>query len=102
LEEIKKTVLKSYEKGKEPITRRPADLMEPEMEKAKEETKGLARDLCKTLTYGLYPKIGVELLKWKYGIEPMPEKLKPKTLEDIKIEDGTIAKARSEAQRKEI
>jgi pyruvate carboxylase subunit B len=99
-EEIKKTVLKSYKKGKEPITCRPADLIEPEMEKAKEETKGLARDLCDTLIYALYPKTGVEFLKWKYGIEPMPEKLKPKTLEDIKIEDEAIAKAKSEALRK--
>jgi pyruvate carboxylase subunit B len=99
-EEIKKTVLKSYKKGKEPITCRPADLIEPEMEKAKEETKGLARDLCDTLIYALYPKTGIEFLKWKYGIEPMPEKLKPKTLEDIKIEDEAIAKAKSEAQRK--
>ncbi len=99
-EEIKKTVLKSYKKGKEPITCRPADLIEPEMEKAKEGTKGLARDLCDTLIYALYPKTGIEFLKWKYGIEPMPEKLKPKTLEDIKIEDEAIAKAKSEAQRK--
>jgi len=99
-EEIKKTILKSYKKGKEPITCRPADLIEPEMEKAKEETKGLARDLCDTLIYALYPKTGIEFLKWKYGIEPMPEKLKPKTLEDIKIEDEAIAKAKSEAQRK--
>ncbi len=99
-EEIKKTVLKSYKKGKEPITCRPADLIEPEMEKAKEETKGLARDLCDTLIYALYPKTGVEFLKWKYGIEPMPEKVKPKTLEDIKREDEAIAKAKAEAQRK--
>jgi len=99
-EEIKKTILKSYKKGKDPITCRPADLIEPEMEKAKEETKGLARDLCDTLIYALYPKTGIEFLKWKYGIEPMPEKLKPKTLEDIKIEDEAIAKAKSEAQRK--
>jgi len=99
-DEIKKTVLKSYKKGKEPITCRPADLIEPEMEKAKEETKGLARDLCDTLIYALYPKTGIEFLKWKYGIEPMPEKLKPKTLEDIKREDEAIAKARVEAQKK--
>jgi pyruvate carboxylase subunit B len=99
-EEIKKTVLKSYKKGKEPITCRPADLIEPEMERAKEETKGLARDLCDTLIYALYPKTGVEFLKWKYGIEPMPEKLKPKTLEDIKTEDEAVAKAKSELQRK--
>jgi pyruvate carboxylase subunit B len=99
-EEIKKTVLKSYKKGKEPITCRPADLIEPEMEKAKEESKGVARDLCDTLICALYPKTGTDFLKWKYGIEPMPEKVKPKTLEDIKREDEAIAKAKAEAQKK--
>ena len=99
-EEIRKTVLKSYKKGKEPITCRPADLIEPEMEKAKEESKGVARDLCDTLIYALYPKTGGDFLKWKYGIEPMPEKLKPKTLEDVKREDEAMAKAKAEAQKK--
>ena len=99
-EEIKKTVLRSYKKGKEPITCRPADLIEPEMEKAKEESKGVARDLCDTLIYALYPKTGLDFLKWKYGIEPMPEKVKPKTLEDIKREDEAMAKAKAEAQKK--
>jgi pyruvate carboxylase subunit B len=99
-DEIRKLVLKGYKRGKEPITCRPADLIEPEMEKAKEETKGLAKDLCDTLIYALYPKTGVDFLKWKYGLEPMPEKLKPKTLEDIKREDEALAKAKTEAQKK--
>jgi pyruvate carboxylase subunit B len=99
-EEIKKLVLKGYKRGKEPITCRPADLIGPELEKAKEETKELAKDLCDTLVYALYPKTGVEFLKWKYGLEPMPEKMKPKTLEDVKREDEVLAKAKTEAQKK--
>jgi len=99
-EDIKKTVLKSYKRGKEPITCRPADLIPAEMEKANEETKGIARDLCDTLIYALYPKTGIEFLKWKYGVEPMPEKIKPKTLEDVKREDEAMAKAKAEAQKK--
>ena len=99
-EEIKKTVLRSYKKGKEPITCRPADLIEPEMEKAKAETAGLAKDVCDTLIYALYPKTGVDFLKWKYGIEPMPEKVKAKTLEEIKREDEAMARAKAEAQKK--
>jgi pyruvate carboxylase subunit B len=99
-EEIRRTVLRSYKKGKEPITCRPADLIEPEMEKAKEESKGLAKDVYDTLIYALYPKTGVDFLKWKYGIEPMPDKVKPKTLEDVKREDEAIAKAKAEAQKK--
>ena len=99
-EEVKKLVLKTYKRGQEPITCRPADTIEAEMEKAKEETKGLAKDQCDTLIYALYPKTGIDFLKWKYGLEPMPEKLKPKTLEDVKREDEAIAKSKVEAQKK--
>jgi len=99
-DEVKKQVLKGYKKGKEPITCRPADLIGPELEKAREETKGLAKDLCDTLIYALYPKTGIEFLKWKYGLEPVPERVKPKTLEDVKREDEAMAKAKVEAQKK--
>lgn len=99
-EEVKNLVLKGYKRGKEPITCRPADLIEPEMEKAKEETKELSRDLCDTLIYALYPKTGIDFLKWKYGLEPMPEKLKPKTLEDVQKEDEAIARVKSEVQKR--
>ena len=99
-DEVKKQVLKGYKKGKEPITCRPADLIGPELEKAKEETKGLAKDLCDTLIYALYPKTGIEFLKWTYGLEPVPERVKPKTLEDVKREDEAMAKAKAEAQKK--
>jgi pyruvate/oxaloacetate carboxyltransferase len=100
LDEIKKLVLKGYKRGKEPITCRPADLIEPEMEKAKEESKDVAKNICDTLIYALFPQTGTQFLKWKYGLEPMPEKVKPKTLEDVKREDEAIAKARAEAQKK--
>ena len=99
-DEIKKLVLKGYKKGKEPITCRPADLIEPEMDKVKKETGGFAKDVCDTLVYALFPQTGIEFLKWKYGLEPMPEKVKPKTLEDVRKEDEALAKARAEAQRK--
>jgi pyruvate carboxylase subunit B len=99
-DEIKKLVLKGYKKGKEPITCRPADLIGPELEKAKEETKELAKDLCDTLIYALYPKTGIEFLKWKYGLEPLPDRVKAKTMEDVKREDEAMAKAKAEAQKK--
>ena len=99
-QEVTKGVLKGYKRGKEPITCRPADLIEPEMEKAKEQSKGLARDIYDVLTYALFPKTAVDFLKWKYGVEPMPDKVKPKTLEDVKREDEAMAKAKAEAQKK--
>ncbi len=99
-EEVKQVVLKGYKKGKEPITCRPADVIEPELEKVKEESKGLAKDLYDTLIYALFPQTGAQFLKWKYGLEPVPDKLKPKTMEDVKREDEAIAKAKAEAQKK--
>ena len=99
-DEIKKLVLKGYKRGKEPITCRPADLIGPEMERAKEESKDLAKNVCDTLIYALFPQTGTQFLKWKYGLEPVPEKVKPKTLEDIKKEDEAMAKAKAEAQKK--
>jgi len=99
-DEVNKTVLKNYKKGKEPITCRPADLIPPELEKAKEETKGIAKNLCDTLIYALYPKTGIQFLKWKYGLEPIPDNVKPKTLEDVKKEDEAMAKAKAEALKK--
>jgi pyruvate carboxylase subunit B len=101
-DEIKKLVLKGYKRGKEPITCRPADLIGPEMEKAKEESKGVAKNVCDTLIYALFPQTGTQFLKWKYGLEPMPDKVKPRTLEDVKREDEAIAKAKTEAQKKTI
>ncbi len=99
-DEIKNLVLKGYKRGKEPITCRPADILEPELERVKEETKGLARDIYDVLIYALFPQTGAQFLKWKYGLEPMPDKVKPKTMEDVKREDEAIAKAKAEAQKK--
>ena len=99
-DQINKLVLKGYKRGRESITCRPADLIEPEMERVKEETKGLAKDLCDTLVCALFPQTGAQFLKWKYGLEPMPDKVKPKTLEDVKREDEIIAKTKTELQKK--
>lgn len=94
--EVQKIVLKGYERGEEPITCRAADMLEPELEKAKEATKGIARDIDDVLIYALYPTTGMAFLKSKYGMAPpSPTTEKPKTLEDIKREDEFIAKAKA-------
>ncbi len=93
--EVQAIVLKGYEKGDKPITCRPADILEPELEKAKEATKGIAKNIGDVLTYALYPNTGLRFLKWKYGLETPPPETKPKTLEDIKREDELIAKAKA-------
>ncbi|XUW99484.1 MAG: pyruvate carboxylase subunit B [Dehalogenimonas sp.] len=93
--EIQKLALKGYERGEVPITVRPADVLKPELEAAKEATKGIARDIGDVLTYALYPQVGLRFLKWKYGLENPPADTKPRTLEDVKREDDLVAKAKS-------
>ena len=93
--EVQKKVLKGYERGSKPITCRPGDILEPELEKAKEETKDLAKDIGDVLVYALYPTTGMRFLKWKYGLEAPPAETKPKTLEDVKREDELVAKAKA-------
>jgi pyruvate carboxylase subunit B len=93
--EIRKTVLKGYERGEKPITSRPADIIEPELEKARADTKDIARDIGDVLIYALYPQTGMRFLKWKYGLEAPPPETRPKTMEDVKREDELIAKAKA-------
>jgi oxaloacetate decarboxylase alpha subunit/pyruvate carboxylase subunit B len=93
--EVQKKALKGYERGEEPITCRPAEVLEPELDKAKEETKGLAVDLDDVLIYALYPVTGKKFLKWKYGKEQPPAEVKPKTLEDAKAEQELLKKAKA-------
>jgi len=72
--EVQKVILKN----KEPITCRPADLLEPELEKAKEESKEFARNIQDVLIYALYPTTGARFLKYKYGIDKtVPDDWKP-------------------------
>lgn len=92
---VQKECLKGYERGEKPITCRPADILEPELEKAREEIKDLARDEGDVLIYALYPTTGKRFLKWKYGLEPVPETMRPKTVEEIEKENELIAKAKA-------
>ncbi len=97
---IQKMVLKGYERGEEPITCRAADMVEPELEKAREAAKDIAKDDKDVLTYALYPTTGMRFLRYKYGLDKeIPSDWKPprapKTMEEIKREDELIAKAKA-------
>jgi pyruvate carboxylase subunit B len=93
--ELQEKALKGYQRGEKPITCRPAEVIEPELEKAKEEVKDLAVDIDDVLIYALYPVTGKKFLKWKYGKEEPPAEVKPKTLEQVKAEQEIIAKAKA-------
>jgi pyruvate carboxylase subunit B len=97
---IQKMVLRGYERGEEPIECRAADMLEPELEKARKESKEFAKDIQDVITYALYPTTGARFLKYKYGInKTIPDDWKPprapKTLEEVKKEDELIAKAKA-------
>ncbi len=93
-------LLKGYERGEKPITVRAADMLEPEMEKARKESKKFAKNEQDVVLYALFPTTGERFLKYKYGIDKtIPSDWQPpsapKTMEDIKAEDKLIAKAKA-------
>jgi pyruvate carboxylase subunit B len=92
--EVQKLALKGYERGEKPIATRAADILEPEMEKAKEATKDIAKDIGDVLVYAMYPQTGMRYLRWKYGLDAVPDSVKAKTLDDVKKEDDLIALAK--------
>jgi oxaloacetate decarboxylase alpha subunit/pyruvate carboxylase subunit B len=93
--EVQKKALKGYPRGEKPITTRAASVLEPELEKAKEATKGLAKDIDDVLVYALYPVTGMKFLKWKYGKEAPPAETKARTMEEVRAEDELVRKAKA-------
>ncbi len=93
-QEVRKKALKSYERGEEPITCRPAEVLEPELEKARKEIGKLALDDEDLIVYALFPVTGKKYLMQKYGKEQIPESVKPITLEDVAKQDVMLDKAR--------
>jgi pyruvate carboxylase subunit B len=107
--DVQKLALKGYERGEEPITARAADMLEPELEKAKEATKDVAKDINDVLVYALYPTTGMRFLRLKYGLDKeIPDDWKPpkapKTMEQAKREEELIelAKAGKLVEKKEV
>ena len=94
-EEVQKKALKGYERGETPITCRPAEVIEPELEKAKAEIGDLAKDMDDLILYALYPVTGKKFLEWKYGVAEPPPEVKPLTLAEVKERDEMIAKAKA-------
>ncbi len=93
--EVQKKALKGYPKGEVPITCRPAEVLEPELSKAKEDTKGLAVDIDDEVLYAMFPVTGKKFLKWKYGKEEAPETVKARSLDQALSEQKLIAKVRA-------
>ncbi|MCK4957047.1 MAG: carboxylase, partial [Candidatus Cloacimonetes bacterium] len=94
-EDVRAKALNGYQRGEEPITCRPGDLLEPELTKIQEDVKELAKDIDDEVLCALYPITGKRFLKWKYGLTDIPEDVKPKTMEQVDAERELVAKALS-------
>ena len=75
--DVQRTALKGYERGSRPTKGRPADILDPEMDAAREATKDIARNDGDVLIYALYPVTGLRFLRWKYGLEEPPPEASP-------------------------
>lgn len=93
--EVQKKALQGYPRGEEPITCRPAEVLEPELDKAKEEIGDLAKDLDDLILYAQFPVTGKKFLEWKYGITPVPDSVQPITMEEVKAKDDIVKKAKA-------
>ena len=74
--DVAKAALDGYERGDSPISGRPGDLIEPEMEAAREAVRELCTDLDDVLTYAIYPTTGMRFLRIKHGLDPVPDEMK--------------------------
>ncbi|MEE4243128.1 MAG: pyruvate carboxylase subunit B, partial [Desulfopila sp.] len=93
-EELQKKALKGYPRGEEPITCRPAEVLEPELEKAKAEIGDLAVDMDDLILYAQFPVTGRKFLEWKYGKAEVPDSVKPITMADVAKRDAILKKAK--------
>ncbi|MBW1741337.1 MAG: pyruvate carboxylase subunit B [Deltaproteobacteria bacterium] len=93
--ELQKKALKGYPRGEEPISVRPADILEPELEEARAKARGLARTPEDEILVALYPVTGKRFLNWKYGKETPPSDVKPISLEEAKKREALVAKAKA-------
>ncbi len=91
--EVQKLALKGYPRGETPITCRPADVLEPELEKARTEIGDLAKTDADLILYNMFPTTGKKFLSVKYGKEPAPAEWAPRTLEQAAAESELCRKA---------
>ena len=70
--EVNEEVRKLAIGDEQPITCRPADLLEPELEKYREETKGIAKSDEDVLSYALFPQVAEKFFAIRDGKAEAP------------------------------
>ncbi len=92
-EDVVSNALSGYKNGQTPITVRPGDLLEPELDAAADAVKDISDDLDDVLVYALYPTTGMKFLRIKHGLDPVPDEMKPEpAARTAKWEIGTPRK----------
>jgi pyruvate carboxylase subunit B len=72
---ISKEVLKKIAPGETPITGRPADALEPELEKARKEAGNHIKSDEDLLSYVLFPQVAKEFFEWRERGEGLEDEL---------------------------
>jgi pyruvate carboxylase subunit B len=90
-------ILKDRSGSRTHVTQRPADLLDPELQSAIEAVKDISSDMDDVLTYGLYPATGMKFLRIKHGLDPMPDEMKPRTLEEVAAEKARATQPKAPA-----
>jgi len=65
---VNEAIRKQIIRDEKPITCRPADVIEPEMGKAREELGSLARKEEDVLSYAIFPQVAKKFLEEHYGV----------------------------------
>jgi pyruvate/oxaloacetate carboxyltransferase len=95
--DVRQKVLKGYPRGQDPFEGRPADILEPEMDEAKQRVADIPEaDRFDVMTAAIYDITGTQYVRIKHGKEPMPQAMKPRTLEDVKKENEALEKCKQE------
>jgi pyruvate carboxylase subunit B len=71
---VMELVFKYYRKSANVIDCRPADLLKPELDTAREAVKEFSNDIGDILTAAIYPITGLAFVKKKYGVETPAQK----------------------------
>ncbi|MBQ8525360.1 MAG: oxaloacetate decarboxylase subunit alpha [Clostridia bacterium] len=80
--EVNEEVRKLAIGDEEPITCRPADLLAPELDKYREETKGIAKNDEDVLSYALFPQVAEKFFAVRDGRAEAPAPAAPAAVAD--------------------
>lgn len=88
--EVNEEVRKKAIGDEEVITCRPADLIAPELEKYKEETKGIAKCEEDVLSYALFPKVATDFFEKRGKTANTQNEVKKDTIREIFVQDVSL------------